>query len=178
MGRQGCDALNDHRRSKEPGGTFMSLDPLPRQKTWEPLDLVHFPAQNPFGPDYPRTTFSMRLGVVNTYRHREEANLVLASRLISIVLEEPDAIFRDWKDLSRQGFPGNLLYTRRFYSPSTVVGDIAVPVPRDGDVLGVIADKEQEIVDYDWFERSGDQRGFPMGHGDPDVIGELLWARN
>lgn len=151
-------------------------EPFSRIDTSRTADMVDFPAQNPFGPEHDPVTLTMRMGIVHTYKHLGQANIVLASRLIPGVVLEPDGTFLDWKDLTHQGFPGNFMYTKGF-SRDVTVGQISVPVPRNGNVFGILTDSGHEILDYGWFEGS-DLPGIPSGHDDLEVIGATLWARN
>lgn len=141
-------------------------------RTFVPLDLEYFTGQNPNGVGLPPVEFSMRKGIVHTYAHLGQPNLVLAARLIPETIASPTAIFDRWMDLESE-FPDNVVYTRHFDGPEATVGAIRVLVPRDS-VFGVIADRDMEIIDYDWFEGCGIP-GFPNGHNDPNIIGGLRW---
>lgn len=151
-------------------------DLIERDKTWVPLDLMHFQAQGMYGPGTPPLQFSMRKGIVDCYKHLGQVNLVLAAKLIPLALSDPDGVFQNWKDLCRRGISGNIMYTRGFGNP-TLVNGVEIPVPKHGDVFGILADKDFEILDYGWFERSS-HIGLPEGHDNPDVIGGVLWRRN
>lgn len=173
-----CKLTSGVRASAKRATTFLlkeSAHMVPTRRPFVPLDLVSFAGKNYTGADEP-LEFTMREGVVHIHRAMGRLNLVLAARLIPLVLVEPDAIFSDWKDLSRRGFPRNLMYTKHFAGPEVAVDGLRIPIPNSNAVFGVIADSDLEVIDFDWFEGDRNRPGFPSGYDNPEIMGEGLWT--
>lgn len=145
-------------------------------ETWVPLDLVDFPGMAPDGPESPAVTFTLRMGLVETFKHIGQPNLVLASRLLGVAVAQPDVVLCEYKDLRDRGFPCNLVYCRVFDAPFVEIGNVFVPVPENARVFGVFASKNFRIIDYAWLEPSTTQPYYPNGHDDPSVFDRMLWS--